>query len=244
MPSDWELYNVEKDPAETNEPGRARARAKLIEMIALWYVEAGKYKVLPLDSRGTMRFADERPQIDARPHEVHLLSATPQLVPGERRRLKVLEPPAQHHRRSSRFPRAGAEGVLRRHGLRQSSAATALFIKDKKLHYVAQLRRRRRSSTSNRPSAVPEGKVELRFEFEPTGKPDIEQGKGAPGRAQLYINGKLSASRPPVHDAARVGLGGGFCSAAIRARPYRRSTRHRSSSPVRSNASSQRPAAK
>ena len=32
-------------------------------MIALWYTEAGKYNVLPLDSRGTMRFADERPQI-------------------------------------------------------------------------------------------------------------------------------------------------------------------------------------
>ena len=40
---------------------------------------------------------------------------------------------------------------------------------------------------------VPEGAVELRFEFEPTGKPDVMKGKGAPGRAQLYINGKLWA---------------------------------------------------
>ena len=32
-------------------------------MIALWYIEAGKYNVLPLDSRGTARFADERPQL-------------------------------------------------------------------------------------------------------------------------------------------------------------------------------------
>jgi arylsulfatase len=32
----------------------------------------------------------------------------------------------------------------------------------------------------------------VRFEFEPTGKPDIANGKGAPGRAQLYINGKLA----------------------------------------------------
>ena len=29
---------------------------------------------------------------------------------------------------------------------------------------------------------VPEGKVKLRYEFEPTGKPDIAKGKGAPGR--------------------------------------------------------------
>jgi hypothetical protein len=31
----------------------------------------------------------------------------------------------------------------------------------------------------------------LRFEFEVTGSPDIAHGKGAPGRGQLYIDGKL-----------------------------------------------------
>ena len=60
----WELYNVEVDPTETHDLAEEK-RAKLIEMIALWYTEAGKYNVLPLDSRGTMRFADERPQIAA-----------------------------------------------------------------------------------------------------------------------------------------------------------------------------------
>jgi len=30
----------------------AQNRAKLIEMISLWYVEAGKYNVLPIDARG------------------------------------------------------------------------------------------------------------------------------------------------------------------------------------------------
>jgi hypothetical protein len=58
----WELYNVMDDPAETNNLA-ATHRGKLIEMIALWYVEAGKYDVLPLDSRGTGRVADERPQL-------------------------------------------------------------------------------------------------------------------------------------------------------------------------------------
>jgi len=58
----WELYNVIDDPAETKNLADTN-RAKLIEMIALWYVEAGKYNVLPLDSRGTARFADERPQL-------------------------------------------------------------------------------------------------------------------------------------------------------------------------------------
>ena len=58
----WELYHIEQDVAE-NHNIAAENRAKLIEMIATWYVEAGKYNVLPVDSRGVMRFADERPQI-------------------------------------------------------------------------------------------------------------------------------------------------------------------------------------
>ena len=47
------------------------------------------------------------------------------------------------------------------------------------------------SITSNRRCAVPEGHHTLRFEFEVTGKPDIANGKGAPGRGQLYIDDKL-----------------------------------------------------
>src|SRR5260370_26598956 len=58
----WELYNVEEDPAETKDLAQ-NERARMIEMIAMWYVEAGKYKVLPIDSRLTLRFADELPQL-------------------------------------------------------------------------------------------------------------------------------------------------------------------------------------
>ena len=60
----WELYHVEKDWAE-NDNVAAENRSKLIEMIATWYAEAGKYHVLPIDSRGILRFADERPEIAA-----------------------------------------------------------------------------------------------------------------------------------------------------------------------------------
>ena len=40
-----------------------KERDRLIAMIGMWYVEAGKYNVLPIDSRGTLRFAEERPEI-------------------------------------------------------------------------------------------------------------------------------------------------------------------------------------
>ncbi len=41
----WELYNLSEDFAETNNLAE-RERDRLIAMIGMWYVEAGKYKVL------------------------------------------------------------------------------------------------------------------------------------------------------------------------------------------------------
>ena len=55
----------------------------------------------------------------------------------------------------------------------------------------ARIRGRARCLVSS--PEVPAGRHQLRFEFEPTGKPDIAQGKGTPGRAQLYVNGQLVA---------------------------------------------------
>jgi len=40
---------------------------------------------------------------------------------------------------------------------------------------------------------VPPGRHELRFEFEPTGKPDVAHGKGTPARVQLYVDDTLAA---------------------------------------------------
>ena len=51
---------------------------------------------------------------------------------------------------------------------------------------------------------VPEGEVELRYEFEPTGKPDVAQGKGVPARGQLYINRKLVASIDMPHSVLNL----------------------------------------
>jgi hypothetical protein len=57
----WELYNLTEDCAETNNLAD-QERERLIAMIGMWYVEAGKYNVLPIDARGTARFAIERPR--------------------------------------------------------------------------------------------------------------------------------------------------------------------------------------
>jgi arylsulfatase len=58
--------------------------------------------------------------------------------------------------------------------------------------------------------SIPEGRHQLRFEFEVTGEPDIAKGKGTPGRAQLYIDGKLVGDADiPVTTPLALGLGNG-----------------------------------
>ena len=58
----WELYHVEEDFAENHDVA-AEHRDKLIEMIATWYVEAGKYDVLPIDGSGLLRMMGEKPLV-------------------------------------------------------------------------------------------------------------------------------------------------------------------------------------
>ena len=91
---------------------------------------------------------------------------------------------------SVELPDEGAEGVL----LSQGSAAGgySLFIKDRRLHYVHNYVGRSMHRVSS-PEPVPSGAHELRFEFEPTGEPDMANGRGAPGRLQLYVDGRLVA---------------------------------------------------
>ena len=92
---------------------------------------------------------------------------------------------------SVEIPEDGAEGVL----LCQGSAAGgySLYMKDGKLHYVHNWVGRALYSVTTE-ADVPTGKHELRFEFEPTGEPDLPHGKGAPGRMQLYVDGALVAN--------------------------------------------------
>jgi hypothetical protein len=62
---------------------------------------------------------------------------------------------------------------------------------------------------------VPEGRRKLRFEFEPKGAPDIKNGKGTPGVAQLYIDDKLVGQGDlPLTMPLAIGLAGGMVCGA------------------------------
>ena len=91
----WELYHVDEDFAENHNIAEGN-RAKLIEMIATWYVEAGKYHVLPVDGRGVAAHGGRTPAAHQGPHALHLLPAHADCA--RQRRPALAQPHAQHHR--------------------------------------------------------------------------------------------------------------------------------------------------
>jgi len=204
----WELYNIDKDWAE-NHNLAAENKAKLIEMIATWYVEAGKYNVLPVDSRGVLRFADPRPQIALARTSYTYYPGT-QMIP-------VNAGPNVLNRPHSitadvDIPKGGAEGALLSAG--DVQGGYCFYVRDGKLQYVYNYVGSHFFHVESN-VAVPEGRHKLRFEFEVTGKPDINKGQGAPGRGQLYIDGKLVGQTDiPLTMPLSLGLGGGIVCGA------------------------------
>jgi arylsulfatase len=60
----WELYNVMEDPTQSNDLA-ARMPEKLKQLQAIFYLEAKKHDVLPLDNSTLVRFTTPRPSLTA-----------------------------------------------------------------------------------------------------------------------------------------------------------------------------------
>jgi arylsulfatase len=173
----WELFHTDVDPGETRNLADEHPE-KLQELIQLWWAEAGKHDVLPLDDRAQQRLGQlgrGRSRIVLYPHT----AAVPGVVAP-----RVLNT-AHTITAQVKIPAAGAEGVLVSHGSR--FGGYALFIQDGHLTYVHNyLGLEEFVLRSETP--LPSGPATLRFEFTVTGFPDIAQGRGTPGRAQLFVN--------------------------------------------------------
>jgi arylsulfatase A-like enzyme len=184
----WELYHVAEDPAECHDLA-AEHRDRLIALIATWYVEAGKYDVMPVDGSGLARFASEKPLIAA-PRDRFVYYPGTQSVPffaGAR----VLNRP-HSITADIEIPEQGAEGVL----LAQGTAAGGFtfYVNDRRLHYTHNWVGRELLHLAS-DAELGAGRHALRFEFEPTGQPDPAKGHGSPGRLQLYIDDELAGDR-------------------------------------------------
>jgi arylsulfatase len=198
---------VAEDFAE-NHNVAAEHRDRLIAMISTWYVEAGKYGVMPVDGSGLARMIAEKPLVAA-PRDSCTYRPGTQSVPFFAAP-RVLNRPHSITAQVE-IPAAGAEGVL----LCQGTAAGgySLFVKDGKLRYVHNYVGRAVYGVESEEVLQP-GKHELRFEFEPTGQPDMAHGKGAPGRLQLYVDGILAGNaEAPVTTPFALNPGALTCGA-------------------------------
>jgi hypothetical protein len=172
-------------------------------LIGMWYAEAGKYNVLPIDSRGTLKFAEERPQIAAE-RTKYLYYPGTQVVPGHAA-AKVLNR-AHSVTAEVDIPKGGAEGVLFSMG--GNDGGFTFYVKDGKLRYAYNYVAQDRFDVESK-SPVPAGHHFLSFEFKPTGKADPAKGKGAPGTLRLLVDAKeVGRGDLPVTIPLQLGLGG------------------------------------
>jgi arylsulfatase len=203
----WELYRIADDPPENHDLA-ALHPDELAELIALWYIEAGRYDVLPIDANGLARLLAERPRL-TKPTERYTYRPGTHTVPqfnGPRLTNRA-------HSITADVETSGqtTEGVLMCQG--SAVGGWTFFVKDGRLHYSHNYVRRR-VFTASSPEPLPAGRHQLRYEFEPTGEPEIFAGKGAAGRGQLYVDATLVAQiEMPYTTPVGFNPGGLHCGA-------------------------------
>ena len=184
-------------------------RAKLIEMIA-HVVRRGRQVQRPADRLARHAALRRAAPADCRrPQELHLLSRA-------RRRCRTTrptgaQPAAQHHRR-----RRDPEGRRRGRAAlgRRRQGGYSFYVQDGKLHYAYNyvgsdvLPRRVERRGAGGPA-----QAALRVRADRQAR--RQEGKGAPGRGQLYIDGKLVGQVDmPLTMPLSLGLGGGVVCGA------------------------------
>lgn len=182
----WELYHQDKDFAQCHDLAKQQPE-KLQALIDEWWVQAKQHNVLPLDDRLYLRaFDPHRPKTaKLQPSYTYWPNTAP--VP-----ITALPPIInQVHRIDAELdiPPEGAEGVVVSVGGAQGG--WSLFIQAGHAHYVHNFLRIRSHKVSSRP--LPVGRIQLSFEFMPTGK--------GLGTLQLFVNG-VSQGEPQTIETA------------------------------------------
>ena len=127
----WELYHSEDDRSEVHDLAEQHPD-KVRELVNLWYVEAGKYDVLPIDNRSIEDLLKEMPVAEIPEGGTYRYypqtSPVPEFNAAEirGRSFKILA--------QVELTDADAHGVLLANGAR--FGGHTLFIKDRRLWYV------------------------------------------------------------------------------------------------------------
>ena len=194
----WELYEMASDPTEsTNVAGEHPERLR--ELISLWWTRPPS-TVLPVAVRCS---APERGAPQTSRPRTRL-----RLLPPEWLRCSLLRGASNPHRRQHRG-RRGDSGRRRRAAWSPRVAMRAGSPSTCKAGACAtcttNLGRDRFALEST--DTLSEGRHALRFEFEPTGEPDIANGRRA-GRGQLYVDARSCKRRVPAYGSLPVRAGG------------------------------------
>jgi arylsulfatase len=199
----WELYHVAEDFSEATDLA-GRHPDRLAELVERWWAEAGKYNVLPLDSRMELRMGEPKPTTAAAGNRhVYYPGMAPQFqytAANLRNRSHAITAEVE-------IPPGGAEGVLLAHG--SWFAGYSLYVKAKRLVYVHNylgLAEYRIVSTAD----VPEGRATLAFRFTRTGE---HRGRGVllcDGRE--VGAGEIPRTIPAVIETSGEGLCCGYDS--------------------------------
>ena len=176
----WELYDTTKDWSQANDLA-ASMPEKLRELQDLFFVEAAKYNVFPIDDRTGERF---NPAIAGRP-DLQIGRRSLTLGPGMTHLMEmtVLNVKNRSHVISAKLvvPEGGAEGVLVVQGGR--FAGWSLYVKDGKLKYCHNWLGSERYYVEAE-AELPSGEIEVQYQFAfDGGQP------GAGGTGTLLVDG-------------------------------------------------------
>jgi len=177
----WELYNLDDDFSEANDVA-ARYPEKVKALEQLWWAEAARNKVLPVDLRGPERMSDQvmgRPSLAA--GRKTFVYPTPLAIIPEGS-APDLKNKSFTVTAEAEIPAGGAEGMIFTQG--GNTAGWGFYLQKGKLvalhSYLARDRYRVESS-----EPVPSGKVTLAMDFKYDGG-----GMGKGGTLSLLVNGK------------------------------------------------------
>lgn len=199
----WELYHVASDFSQAEDVA-ARHPEKVKELEALFWQEAEKYNVLPLDWRGVERLNNElqgRPSLAGKrtrftyfPGQVGLPDgACPPLLNKSFALAADVD-----------IPEGGAEGMIVTQG--GLTGGYGLYLRDGKAHFVYNLLALERFTITSEP--LPKGKVALGVEVAYEGRPGE---MGQPAAVTLTANGKkVGAGRLPRTIPNKISLGEGL----------------------------------
>lgn len=200
----WELFHVDEDRSESKDLAKEHPE-KVQALVKAWFEEAEKNHVLPLDDRtGVEILMLERPAEEP-PHERYLYYPNTAPVPEavavnvRGRSFKILA--------NVEITDPECSGVIFGHGSR--FGGHALFIKDKKLHYVYNFLGIPPEQHFVSSDELKPGKYTLGMEF--LREKAAEHGENL-GKMKLYVDDKVAADGAMKTQPAKFTLSGdGLC---------------------------------